>query len=217
MTSFGRTTKTCWRCGAIVVQNVQSPRQEPQKDSTNFLNQLKSVLGRMSSVTDGPTVQWNKCPLNRARPCPSKRRSAGRPSESHASNANFHKPSTHANMLNACSPDTKEKAIRIAGELQMAEQALAASCAKGLTHGQQRSDLAHRPRPALFFVEKIYSCTMSVTGCTQAHQTLLRERKNQRPVVQKKQFVPVALCRRSKVARFLSRGRFELCVVIKRM
>ena len=59
---------------------------------------------------------------------------------------------------------------------------------------------------------------MSVTGCIQAHQTHLKERKNQRPVVQKKQFVPVALCRNLQhVAKFLSHSRFELCVVTKRM
>ena len=52
--------KDCWKCGAVVAQTVksQSPRQEPQKDTTNFIHQLKSVLGRMSSVTDGPSAQW---------------------------------------------------------------------------------------------------------------------------------------------------------------
>ena len=49
-----------------------------------------------------------------------------------------------------------------------------------------------------FFKKKVYSGTMSVTGCTQAHQTLVKERKNQRPVVQKKQCFPVALCRSLK-------------------
>ena len=84
-----------------------------------------------SRVTDGlrPNGRrrfklWcRRCPLSRARPCPSKRRSVRRPSESHASNANLHKPSKHGKMPNACT-DTKEKAIRIAGDLEMAEQEL---------------------------------------------------------------------------------------------
>ena len=46
--------------------------------------------------------------------------------------------------------------------------------------------------------KRVYSGTMSVTSCTQAHQTVLWERRNQRLVMQKKQFVPAALCQSQK-------------------
>ena len=51
---------------------------------------------------------------------------------------------------------------------------------------------------SLFSKKKKNSGTKSVTSCTQVHQTLVRERRNQRPVMQKKQFVPVALCQSQK-------------------
>ena len=89
-----------------------------------------------------PKIYWNSCPRSRARKFPCARKSPRHRSESHAFQREFQQSVDARQNAERLFTDTRKNAVRIAGELEMAEQQLNASCAKGVAH----TDSNDRPR-----------------------------------------------------------------------